>query len=72
MNDLRNYLKILEDMTDLLSNLPESCESYCDDIIYLIDKQYDKMYCKLEKMELDCKLKNRKVKKYGKRNGTNL
>lgn len=61
MNDLRNYLKILEDMTDLLSNLPELCESYCDtfydDIIYLIDKQYDKMYCKLEKMELDCKLK---------------
>lgn len=30
MNDLRNYLKILEDMRDLLSNLPESCESYYD------------------------------------------
>lgn len=59
MNNLRNYLKILEEMRDLLTNLPGSCESYCDtfydDIIYLIDKQYDKMYCKLEKMELNYK-----------------
>lgn len=57
MNDLRNYLKILEDMTDLLSNLPESCESYCDtfydDILYLIDKQYDKMYGYLEVKEVN-------------------
>lgn len=59
MNNLRNYLKILEEMRDLLTNLPESCESYCDtfydDINNLIDKQYDKMYCKLEKMELNYK-----------------
>lgn len=57
MNDLRNYLKILEDMTDLLSELPESCESYCDtfydDMIYLIDKQYDKMKSHLEVKEVN-------------------
>lgn len=42
MNDLRKYLIILEEVKDLLTNLPESCESYCDtfydDINYLIDK----------------------------------
>ena len=39
MNDLRKYLKILEDVTDLLSFLPESY----NDIIYLIDKMYHKL-----------------------------
>lgn len=67
MNDLRNYLNILENVKDLLSCLPETCESYTDtfygDINYLIDKQYDKMYEKLEIKEGE---------KNGKRNGTNF
>ena len=74
MEDLRNYLKILEDMTDLLTNLPRSCESYCDtfydDMICLIDNQYDKMYCKLKNKELESRLKE--GEKYETRNGTNF
>lgn len=55
MNDLRNYLKILEDVMELLSNLPNSCEDYTDtfydEIINLIDSQFNKMYRKLENKE---------------------
>lgn len=60
MEAVRNYLNILEEVTELLTNLPDIeryVDTFYDDMIYLIDKQYDKMYCKLEKMELDCKLK---------------
>lgn len=54
MESLRKYLKILEDVTELLTNLPD-IERYedifYDDITCLIDKQYDKMYNRLERME---------------------
>lgn len=56
MEAVRNYLNILEEVTELLSNLPdiESYEdTFYDDINYLIDKQYDKMYGYLEVKEIN-------------------
>lgn len=54
MESLRKYLKILEDVTDLLTNLPDIedyADTFYDDINYLIDKQYNKMYERLERTE---------------------
>ena len=56
MESVRKYLLILEEVKDLLTNLPD-IESYTDtfydDISYLIDKQYDKMKSWLEVKEVN-------------------
>ena len=55
MESIRKYLKILEEIKDLLTCLPDIedyNDTFYDDMNYIIDKQIDKFEMKLENKEL--------------------
>ena len=67
MQSIREYLKNLEEIKDLLSYLPDIedyNDTFYDDMNYLIDKQIDKFEMKLNNKELE---ERRRCKKIGRK-----
>ena len=67
MQSIREYLKNLEEIKDLLSYLPDIedyNDTFYDDMNYLIDKQIDKFEMKLNNIELE---ERRRCKKIGRK-----